>query len=62
MELGADAVLANTAVATAKDVAAMAAAFKLAIEAGRAAYLAGPGRVLEFSGEASSPLTGFIMD
>lgn len=62
MELGADAVLANTAVATAKDVVAMAAAFKLAIEAGRTAYLAGPGRVLEFSGEASSPLTGFIMD
>ena len=42
------------------DVAAMAKAFKLAIEAGRLAYLSGPGRVLEFRGEASSPLTGFM--
>ncbi|MDD3221672.1 MAG: thiazole synthase [Clostridia bacterium] len=60
MELGVDAVMANTAVATAGDVAAMAKAFKLAIEAGRLAYLAGPGRVLEYRGEASSPLTGFL--
>ena len=62
MELGVDAVMANTAVATAKDVAAMARAFKLAIEAGRLAYLAGLGRVLDFTGEASSPLTGFLAD
>lgn len=62
MELGVDAVMANTAVATAKDVAAMAGAFKQAIEAGRLAYLAGLGRVLDFSGEASSPLTGFLAD
>ena len=54
MELGVDAVMANTAVATAKDVGAMAKAFKLAIEAGRLAYLAGLGRVLDFTGEASS--------
>lgn len=46
MEMGADAVMANTAVATAGDVATMAKAFKLAIEAGRLAYLSKPGRVL----------------
>ena len=61
MELGAAAVMANTAVATAGDVALMAAAFKHAIEAGRAAYRAGFGRVLERA-EASSPLTGFLAD
>lgn len=60
MELGADAVLANTAVATARDVPAMAQAFQAAVRAGRSAYLAGLGRVLEYSGEASSPLTGFL--
>lgn len=62
MELGADAVLVNTAVASADDPVAMARAFRLAVEAGRAAYLAGPGRVLDFTGEASSPLTGFMED
>ena len=62
MEIGVDAVMANTAVATARDVAAMAKAFKLAIEAGRYAYLAGLGRVLDFKAEASSPLTGFLED
>ena len=62
MELGVDAVMANTAIATAGDVAAMAKAFKLAIEAGRLAYLSGLGRVLEYRGEASSPLTGFLED
>lgn len=61
MELGVDAVMANTAVATAGDVPLMASAFRLAIEAGRMAYLAGPGRVLDH-GEASSPLTGFLAD
>lgn len=40
----------------------MAHAFKLAIEAGRAAYLAKLGRVLESGAEASSPLTGFLQD
>ncbi|MDR3264019.1 MAG: thiazole synthase [Clostridiales bacterium] len=60
MELGAAAVMANTAIATAKDARLMAAAFKSAIEAGRTAYLAGFGRVLEQSAEASSPLTGFL--
>ncbi|MDD5952639.1 MAG: thiazole synthase [Oscillospiraceae bacterium] len=62
MELGADAVLANTAVATAGDVVAMARAFRMAVEAGRQAYLAGLGRVLDFTGDASSPLTGFLED
>lgn len=60
MELGADAVLANTAVATARDIPGMAQAFQQAVRAGRQAYLAGLGRVLEYSGEASSPLTGFL--
>ena len=60
MEMGADAVLVNTAVATAGDPAAMAAAFRLAVEAGRQAYLAGTGRVLNLTAQASSPLTGFL--
>ena len=62
MEMGVDAVMCNTAIATAKDVAVMAKAFKQAIEAGRSAYLAGLGRVLNFQAEASSPLTGFLED
>lgn len=60
MEMGAAAVLANTGVATAKDVTAMAKAFGMAVEAGRMAYLAGLGRVLTTAGEASSPLTGLL--
>jgi thiazole synthase len=60
MEMGAAAVMCNTAIATAGDVAGMARAFKLAVEAGRAAYLAGLGRVLDGRAEASSPLTGFL--
>lgn len=60
MEMGAAAVMANTAIATAGDVPAMAEAMKLAIEAGRKAYLAGLGRVMEKGGSASSPLTGFL--
>lgn len=62
MELGCAAVMANTAIATAGNVALMAKAFRLAIEAGRSAYLAGLGRVLEKQGEASSPLTGFLQE
>ena len=62
MEMGAAAVMANTAIATAGDIAAMAGAFKSAIEAGRAAYLAGLGRVLDRGAAASSPLTGFLAD
>lgn len=60
MEMGADAVLVNTAVATANDVVSMANAFKMAVLAGRIAYNAGLGRVLDFESEASSPLTGFL--
>ena len=60
MEMGCAAVMANTAIATAGDVASMARAFRLAIEAGRMAYLSGPGRVIEGRGVASSPLTGFL--
>lgn len=62
MEMGAAAVMANTAIATAGDIPQMAEAMKLAIEAGRAAYLAGPGRVLDKGASASSPLTGFLSD
>ncbi|MDR1134570.1 MAG: thiazole synthase [Clostridiales Family XIII bacterium] len=60
MEMGAAAVMANTAIATAGDIPLMAEAFKNAIEAGRSAYLAGLGRVLENGASASSPLTGFL--
>ena len=60
MEMGAAAVMANTAIATAGDVPAMASAFKKAIEAGRRAFLSGTGRVLEKGASASSPLTGFL--
>jgi thiazole synthase len=62
MEMGAAAVMANTAIATAGDIPAMAGAFKKAIEAGRAAYLSGLGRVLDKGAAASSPLTGFLRD
>ncbi len=59
MEVGADAVLVNTAIAVAQDPVRMARAFALATEAGRLGYLAGRGAVLE-SAEASSPLIGFL--
>ena len=62
MELGASAVMANTAIATAGDIYQMAKAFGLAIKSGRLAYLSGLGRVLQDSGEASRPLTGFLQD
>ena len=62
IEMGAAAVMANTAIATAGDIPAMAYAFKNAIEAGRAAHLAGLGRVLERGASASDPLTGFLRD
>lgn len=62
MEMGASAIMANTAIATAGDITKMAEAFKLAINAGRQAYLAGLGRVLDKGASASSPLTGFLND
>jgi len=61
MELGADAVLANTALAIAADPVRMARAFCLGVEAGRQAFLAGSaGESLNSS--ASSPLTGLLDD
>lgn len=62
MEMGADAIMANTALATAGNLPMMASAFKQAIEAGRKAYLAGLGRVLTRGASASDPLTGFLRD
>ena len=62
MEMGAAAIMANTAMATARDIPAMAGAFRQAIDAGRGAYLSGLGRVLERGASASDPLTGFLRD
>ncbi len=62
MEMGAAAVMANTALATAGDLPLMASAFKNAVEAGRKAYLSGLGRVLTRGASASDPLTGFLRD
>lgn len=62
MEMGAAAVMANTALATAGNLPLMAAAFRQAIEAGRKAYLSGLGRVLTRGASASDPLTGFLHD
>jgi thiazole synthase len=60
MEMGAAAIMANTALATAEDLPSMARAFRLGIEAGRTAHLAGLGRVVSRQAVASSPLTGFL--
>lgn len=62
MEMGAAAIMANTALATAGDLPLMAAAFRQAIEAGRKAYLSGLGRVLTRGASSSDPLTGFLRD
>ena len=62
MEMGAAAIMANTALATAGNLTLMASAFKDAINAGRKAYLAGLGRVLTRGASASDPLTGFLRD
>ena len=61
MEMGADAVLVNTAIAVATDPVAMARAFALATEAGRMAFLAGLGGKSDYA-EASSPLTSFLQE
>ncbi|MCP4454987.1 MAG: thiazole synthase [Planctomycetes bacterium] len=61
MEMGADAVLVNTAIATADDPVAMAEAFSLAVRAGRTAFLSGPG-MMGKQASASSPLTGFLRE
>ncbi|MBT1176719.1 MULTISPECIES: thiazole synthase [Bifidobacterium] len=60
MEMGADAVMAYTAVASAGNIPLMARAFKDAIAAGRAAYLAGLGKVTEGQAVPSSPTTGYL--
>ncbi|WP_379953171.1 thiazole synthase [Dokdonia sp. R78006] len=59
MELGADAVLVNTAIAVSKNPVAMAKAFKMAVKAGRMAYNAKLAPVKTYA-EASSPLTSFL--
>lgn len=61
MEMGADAVLVNTAIAVARDPIGMANAFRLAVESGRQAYRCGLGTVRQdATAEASSPLTAFL--
>lgn len=62
MEMGAAACLVNTAIASAGDPIGMATAFGYAVRAGRRAFLAGAGQVLESGAQASSPLTGFLHD
>lgn len=61
MEMGAAAIMANTAIASAGNLPLMASAFRDAINAGRKAYLAGYGSVRD-TANASSPLTGFLHD
>lgn len=61
MEMGATAIMANTAIASAGNLPLMASAFRDAINAGRKAYLAGCGNVRD-TASASSPLTGFLHD
>ncbi|MEC7626802.1 MAG: thiazole synthase [Verrucomicrobiota bacterium] len=59
MEMGADAVLVNTALAVAEDPIAMARAFRQGVDAGRTAFLAGLGGVSEVA-DPTSPLTAFL--
>ncbi|MBB6681419.1 thiazole synthase [Aequorivita sp. 609] len=59
MELGADAVLVNTAIAASKNPVQMGIAFKMAVQAGRLAYQAKLAAVNQYA-EASSPLTSFL--
>src|ERR1700752_2829946 len=61
MEMGADAVLVNTAIAVSENPVQMAKAFKMAVEAGRMAYEAKLAKPKNFA-EASSPLTAFLED
>ena len=62
MEMGAAAIMANTALATAGDLPLMAAAFRQAIEAGRKAYLSGLGRVLTRGASSSDPSDRILRD
>jgi len=61
MEMGAAAVLVNTAVATAQNPSMLAKAFAMAVDAGRQAYLSGIPQK-QSQAQASSPLTGFLYD
>lgn len=61
LEMGADAVLVNTAIAIANDPIVMANAFKQSVDAGRMAYESGPGFVSDFAA-ASSPVEAFLKD
>ncbi len=61
MEMGADAVLVNTAIAAARDPVTMASAFRIAVESGRMAYEAGLSGQVSYA-VASSPLTAFLDD
>jgi len=60
LEMGADAVLVNTASAIAGDPVAVAGAFRMAVEAGRIAYESGGVPEVATAASASSPLTGFL--
>jgi thiazole synthase len=60
MELGCDAVLMNTAIAQARDPILMASAMQLAVNAGRAAYLAGRMPKKIYTASPSSPTSGVI--
>lgn len=62
MEMGAAAVMVNTALATSGDLPTMASSFRKAVESGREAYLSGLGRVLTRGASPSDPLTGFLRD
>jgi thiazole synthase len=59
LEMGADAVLINTAIAVAEDPVGMAKAFRMGVEAGRWAYESGLGPTSRMAA-ATSPLTGFL--
>ena len=61
MEMGADAVLVNTAIATSKNPVMAGKAFGLAVQAGRMAYLSSMAEKKEYAC-ASSPLTGFLRE
>jgi len=60
MELGADAVLVNTAIAVAKNPKDMAMAFKWAVESGRLAFESGLGNVINDKAKATSPMDEFL--
>ncbi len=62
MEMGAAAVMVNTALSSSQNLPLMASAFKNAVIAGRSAYLAGIGRVLKRGADSSDPLIGFLHD